>query len=302
MLREDVDKRIRVYKEENLEEILSFTKGLYESGYIPYLLDYHKDHPERTIPFVFEEGKVIKAICFFHLSTEEDGWLMGMRVKKEYQKRGIAKIFTKEMIDFAEEKGLSWIGLNTSFKNRSVHNICKSLKFERYEAYNIYEFRPVVLKRLKQKRTFELIEVKKKDELERYFRKREIRRLLFVIDPGFTWIRITDTVLNELLSGKNFYQYNKNLISLQRWGENIVFNVFGKYNLSEYEDFLVQLYKEYPEKSKGRIIFCVRKADGRGISQLFSAIATQAAIKKCDVERSDWYVYGKSLKKFNRDC
>ncbi|GAJ21791.1 unnamed protein product, partial [marine sediment metagenome] len=66
----------------------------------------HKDHPERTIPFVFEEGKVIKAICFFHLSTEEDGWLMGMRVKKEYQKRGIAKIFTKEMIDFAEEKGL----------------------------------------------------------------------------------------------------------------------------------------------------------------------------------------------------
>ncbi|TES92378.1 MAG: hypothetical protein E3J87_05525, partial [Candidatus Cloacimonadota bacterium] len=283
-----MDKRIRVYKEKDLNEILAFTKTLYASGYVPYLLDYHKKHPERTIPFVFEEKKVLKALCFFHFSTRDDGWLMGMRVRKECQKSGVATIFTRELVEYSEKKGLSWIGLNTSFKNRSVHHICKRLNLKRYEAYYIYEFNLDMLKKLKQKKSIDLIEFNKKDEVNEYLNKKKIKRLLFVLDPGFIWTRITDTALNNLTSGKNLYLYNKKLISLQRWGKNIVFNIFGNYRLSEYEELLAQLYREIPENSKGRIILCVRRADDKGILKLYNKIETPDAIKNYDVERSDW--------------
>ena len=296
MIERDVDKREGVFKPRDLKEVLAFTKGLFAPGYIRYLLDYHKTHPERTIPLVFRENKVIKAICFFHFSTKEDGWLMGMRVRKDYQRKGIATTFTEMMLDYAGERGLSWIGLNTSFKNTSVHNISRRLEFVKHEAYYIYEFNPNVLKNIKQRKAIRLIEINIENTIEDYLKKGKIKKLLFVLDPGFIWIRITNNILSKLILEKNLYFYNNKLISLHKWGENIVFNILGKYNLSEYENFLAQFIKEYPEKSKGRIFFCIRKKDIRGISQLYNKISKQGDLKKYDIEKSDWLVYGKFLK------
>jgi len=221
---------------------------------------------------------------------------MGMRVRKEYQRKGIATTFTETMLDYAEERGLSWIGLNTSFKNTSVHYISRRLKFVKHEAYYIYEFNPDILKNIKQRKAIKLIEINTEITIEDYLKKGKIKKLLFVLDPGFIWIRITNDVLSKLILEKNLYFYNNKLISLHKWGKNIVFNIFGNYNLSEYENFLSQFIKEYPEKSKGRILFCIRKKDIRGISQLYNKISKQGDLKEYDIEKSDWFVYGRFLK------
>ncbi len=296
MIQENVDGRIRILNERDSEEIRRFTKDLCESGYIQYLLEYHRKHPERTIPFVFEGKSQIKAICFFHYSNDRDGWLMGMRVKKEYQRGGIIAVqFTDKMATYAREKGLEWIGLNTSFRNKSVQKICKRLQFVRNGAYHIFEFNIIILKLLKQTNTFNLCEVTEKNKIENYFKKRRIGRYLFVIDPAFIWIRLTDSILKKTIEKRSFYFYRNRIIAIQKWGRNIVFNSFGKWSFIEYVDFLAQLYKELPEGAKGRIIFCVRKGDSNGINQLYNKLASPVTLEKGDVERSLWYLYGKYL-------
>jgi GNAT superfamily N-acetyltransferase len=290
-----VDKRIRTYRKGDKEQILAFTKDMYAPGYVSFLLDFHEKHKKRTLAFVFEEGNEISAICFFHVCNEEDGWLMGMRVKKRYQKKGIATVFTEELANFARKQKLSWLGLNTSFKNKSVHDICKRLGFERNEAYYIYEFDPKILKRLKQTNEIALEAVNDVDEANRYIKRRRIKRYLFVVDPGYIWIRLTDNSIKELINLQGLHYYNGKLVSLQRWGEFLTFNFFGNHGFIEHVDFLAQLYREYPDPSKGRIIYCVRRKDNRGINQIYEKLATPKALEKWDVEKSDWYLYSKFL-------
>lgn len=295
MLKENVDKRIRVYSSGDSKEILMFTKDLYESGYISYLLNYHKKNPKRTIPFILEDKKMIKAICFFHFSNEVDGWLMGMRVRKEYQKGGIASLFTEELVSYAKANRLEWIGLNTSFKNKSVHRICKSLEFDRYDAYYIIEFSPHILKTLRQRGEVELDGALQMHEVVEYFNINRIKRFLFVIDPGFIWIQLTDNILDSLIKHKSIYWYKNKLVILQRWSEFLVFNFFGKLTYIEFVNFLAQLYKEFPKEPKGRIACCIRKSEMRGMNQLLSKIPESKIGRDKEVELSDWFLFGKSL-------
>ena len=290
-----MDKRIRKYRKEDRDEIIAFTKDMYAPGYVSFLLDFHEKNQERTIPYIYEDGNEIRALCFFHYCNEEDAWLMGMRVKEQYQRSGIATVFTEELTRFAKEQKLTWIGLNTSFKNRSVHNICKRLGFERNEAYYIYEFNPKILKLLRQTNEIALDAVADVDEMKRYLKQRRIRKYLFVVDPGYTWMRLTDNSIKELVNMQGLHYYNGKVISLQRWGEFLTFNFFGNYGFVEHVDFLAQLYREYPDPSKGRITYCVRKRDRKGIDELYGKLATPKTIERWDVEISDWYLYSKYL-------
>lgn len=284
-----------MYRKQDKAEIIEFTKDMYAPGYVSFLLDFHEKHRKRTVPFVFEEKGEMRAVCFFHRSNEEDGWLMGMRVKRGFQRRGIATVFTRELETYAREQGLSWLGLNTSFKNRSVHGICKRLGFERNEAYYIYEFDPRILKRLKQKNRITLERVEDVDAVERYLKRRNIKRYLFVVDPGYSWIRFRENTIKELINMQGLHFYYRKLISLQRWEEYLTFNFFGSHGFVEHVDLLAQLYREYPDPSKGRIAYCVRKRDSKGIDQLYEKLATPKALGREEVEKSDWYLYSKFL-------
>jgi GNAT superfamily N-acetyltransferase len=295
MLKECVDKRIRIYRKQDKDEILGFTKDMYAPGFVSFLLNFHEKHRKRTVPFIFEEKGEMRAICFFHRSNEEDGWLMGMRVKRKFQRSGIATVFTRELESYARKQGLSWLGLNTSFKNRSVHGICKRLGFERNEAYYTYVFDPKILKRLKQTNRITLERVEDIDTAERYLKRRRIKRYLFVVDPGYIWIRLRQNTIKELINLQGLHFYNGKLLALQRWGEFLTFNFFGGHGFVEHVDLLSQLYREYPDPSKGRIAYCVRKREAKGIDQLYGEIATAKAVKKEYVEKSDWYLYSKFL-------
>lgn len=290
-----MDKRIREYRKQDKEEILAFTKDMYAPNYVAFLLDFHEKHKKRTLPFVFEESGEIKAVCFFHICNEEDGWLMGMRVKKEFQRSGIATVFTEGLTRYARKQKLTWLGLNTSFKNRSVHGICKRLGFERNDAYYIYEFNPKILKRLKQTNEISLDTVGDVNEANRYIKRKRIKKYLFVVDPGFIWIRLTENCIKELINLQGLHYYNGKLISMQRWGEFLTFNFMGNLGFIEHVDFLAQLYREYPDPSKGRIIYSIRRRDNRGINQLYEKLATPKALEQWDVEKSDWYLYSKLL-------
>jgi RimJ/RimL family protein N-acetyltransferase len=284
-----------MYRSQDREQILAFTKDMYAPHYVSFLLDFHEKHKKRTLPFVFEEGGEIRAVCFFHLCNDDDGWLMGMRVKKKYQKGGIATEFTEELTRFARKQKLSWLGLNTSFKNRSVHAICKRLGFKRNEAYYIYEFDPKILKRLTQTNEIALEEMSDMDEAQRHIRKKRIKEYLFIVDPGFIWIRLRENTIKELINLQGLHLFNGKLVSLQRWGEFLTFNFFKEHGFIEHVDFLAQLYKEYPDPSRGRIIYCVRRRDSKGIEKLYQKLATPKALEKWDVEKSDWYLYSKYL-------
>lgn len=288
-------KRVRTYRKEDKEEILAFTKDMYAPNYMSFLLDFHEKHQKRTIPFVYVDGNEIRAVCIFHFCNDEDGWLMGMRVKKEFQKSGIATEFTEELIRFARDRKLTWLGLNTSFKNRSVHNICKRLGFERNGAYYIYEFNPAILKRLKQSHGITLDAVEDVEEANKWFKRKRAKQYLFVVDPGFIWIRLTDNIIKQLLNLQGLHYYQGKMVSMQRWGEFLTFNFFGDHGFIDHVDFLAQLYREYPDPSKGRIIYCVRKGHSKGIDELYGKLATPKALEKWDVEKSDWYLYGRDL-------
>jgi GNAT superfamily N-acetyltransferase len=290
-----VDKRIRIYRKEDKDDILAFTKGMYAPGYISFLLDFHEKQKKRTLPFVFEERGEIRAVCFFHYCNDEDGWLMGMRVKKKYQKSGIATLFTEELTGFARKQKLTWLGLNTSFKNRSVHNICKRLGFERNEAYYIYEFNPEILKRLSQSNQITLDAVDDGETVDRYFKKGRVKGFLFVVDPGYIWIRLTENVIKELINMQGLHYYNGRMVSIQGWGKFLTFNFFGNHGFSEHVDFLAQLYKEYADPPKGRIVYCVRKKESKGIDQIYEKLATPKALEQWDVEKSNWYLYSRYL-------
>jgi GNAT superfamily N-acetyltransferase len=295
VLQGGVDRRIRIYRKGDRDEIIAFTKDMYAPNYVSFLLEYHEKHGKRTIPFVYEEKDEIQAICFFHICNEEDGWLMGMRVKKGFQRSGIASVFTRELVDYARKQRLTWLGLNTSFRNRSVHHICKRLEFERNEAYYIYEFNPQILDRLKQTNEIVLDAIVDVDAVDHHLKRKRIKKYLFVVDPGFIWIRLTDNIAKELLNMQGFHFYNGKIVSLQRWGEFLTFNFFENHAFIEHVDFFAQLYKEYPDPSKGRIIACVRKKDSKGIDELYEKLATPKAIEQGDVEKSDWYLYSKFL-------
>jgi hypothetical protein len=291
-----MDTNIRILKEKDKKEISTFVKGLYETGYLSSLLQYHKKRPQRTIPFVYEDGNIIKAFCFFHFSNKESGWISGMRVKKQCQKSGIPTKFTRNIIEYATKKHLLWVGINTSLKNKSVQRICKKLKFTRYDAYSIYMFKPLSLKNLTQRKLFQLPQIKEKKSIDEYFSKRKFAKLLFIIDPVFCWIRLSSNLENSLITKGNCYRYNKKIIIMQRWGENAVFNIFGNYKASEYEDFLAQLYKEYRVKSKGNLLFCVSKRAERGMKRIYSKISNEVTPYSGEIQRSCWYVYGKFLR------
>ncbi len=284
-----------MYSKKDKAEILGFTKDMYAPGYVSFLLDFHEKNRMRTVPFVFEEKGEMRAICFFHRSNEEDGWLMGMRVKRKFQRSGIATIFTEELVRYARKQGLRWMGLNTSFQNRSVHGICKRLGFERNGAYSIYEFDPKILKRLKQTRRIALERVHDVDIAEGQLRRRNMKPYLFVVDPGYIWIRLRENTIKELINLQGLHLYNGKLVALQRWGEYLTFNFFRSHGFIEHVDLLSQLFREYPDPSKGRIAYCVQKKDSKGIDQLYEKLATPKALEREYVEKSDWYLYSKFL-------
>ena len=288
-------KKIRLYKNKDKNEVITFAKDLYESGYIPNLLNAYRKNPEKTIPFVFEENGTIKGISFLHISTNEDGWLMGMRVKKQFQKAGVAITFTEEMIGYAKGIGLKWVGFNTTPTNKSIKRLTKKLKFTKMETYQIFEFNVYTLKQIPQKKTIKLYDISKEDKVKNYLGKRKLKRLYFTINPGFIWFRITDQTLKNLIVEKNFYVYNNDLVSFQRAGSYIIVNVFGRYNLNEYSNFLSEFYMEYPKNAKGIIILCVRQKNAAPLKKVYNMISSSLYAVKRDVLTSTFVVYGKSL-------
>ncbi len=127
---------IRNVREEDKEYIFSWLKNIWSGrDYIPHIW-------ERWI----REGEFLaicnnrdKPIAIWHIRWLPNGiaWFEGMRVKPEYQGKGLAKIANKHSIELAKKKGYKLAMLITMIDNIPAQKSLEKFGFKRVAAYTM---------------------------------------------------------------------------------------------------------------------------------------------------------------------
>ena len=141
-----MDVLVRGARDEDKEPVLEFTKDTWEWG------DYIKDvwdkwlHDENGKLLVAEVDK--KPIGILHISflPDNSAWLEGLRVHKEYRRRGIAKRLNQKAFEIIRKKGINAVRLVIVSWNKPSVNLAIKLGFNvacRYISFWLrYNFLP----------------------------------------------------------------------------------------------------------------------------------------------------------------
>jgi len=177
-------------------EVEAFAKKLKWFGYVKEIVNWHSDteipgqrrRTTRALPggcwVWLHRGRPV-AFCGLRFLNRQDAWLYGMRVAKEFQNRGIARRFTKELFGVAADAGRNWVGINTYHyrdKSSSIYTIAGKLgmKLDAVHAVDVYWELP---KSIRGPRPRPLPGI-----YERYSATGE--RALFFDDHGWLWYRL----------------------------------------------------------------------------------------------------------------
>ncbi len=119
-------------KDRDKEYIFGWLKEIWSGhDYIPLVWDNWMNEGEFLA--VYDEGK---PIAIWHIKWLGDiAWLEGMRVKPDYQGRGIAKLANKYSIKLARDKGIKKALLITMIDNKPARKSLESIGFTNVAAY-----------------------------------------------------------------------------------------------------------------------------------------------------------------------
>jgi GNAT superfamily N-acetyltransferase len=187
---------IAKYHPELYPEVEAFATKLKWFGYVKEIINWHskekvpgsRRRSEKVLPgsvWVWRHRGRPVAFCGLRFLNRQDAWLYGMRVAKDFQNRGIARRFTKELFGVAAEAGRSWVGINTYHyrgKPSSIYTIADRLgmKLDAAHAVDVYWELP---KSIKGPRPKPLPGIH-----QRYNAAGE--KALFFDDHGWLWYRL----------------------------------------------------------------------------------------------------------------
>ncbi len=123
------------YRPELMPEVEAFAKRLKWFGYVKSIIRWHTEESHPGGCWVWLEDKEkgsrgrgfkgsrigrmrsrggrVVAFCGLVYLNRQDAWLYGMRVARDVQGKGIARRFTRGLLDVARAAGREWAGINT---------------------------------------------------------------------------------------------------------------------------------------------------------------------------------------------
>ncbi len=131
--------QIRAARSEDKETILEFSQHTWEWGdYLPQVWEsWLTDTRGKLLVATIDEQPV--AVAHVKLTSDEEGWLEGMRVAPENRERYIATELSKYCLNVAEELGARVAHFVTSSANAPVHHIATKLVFQKVGSFVPYQ-------------------------------------------------------------------------------------------------------------------------------------------------------------------
>ncbi len=121
-------------KNEHIPEVLEILEENFDNPWSEKLL-------KNKIPFLIQklfliDGKIIGFAEFKIIEDEAD--LQMIVLKKEYQGKGYGKLFLSKFLKELKEKGIEYVYLEVSEKNKNAFNLYKKLGFKEMEKREKY--------------------------------------------------------------------------------------------------------------------------------------------------------------------
>ena len=130
---------IRLVSDSDKDFVLSYTSKTWEWGdYIGYVWDKWINDKNGQFVAIDVGGKAV-AVCHMDVIEGNIAWLEGMRVHPDYRNKGFASILTSYCINIAKERGLSYVMLVTSSRNKPAQRVAEKLGFSVMARYTNFK-------------------------------------------------------------------------------------------------------------------------------------------------------------------